>query len=106
MEYMAEDNSREEVQPGQPGKASDEAEQGKHPGGRPLKFKTPDELTAAIEAYFAKCDPHVVERMVETGVDQNGQTILMLRKVMTEQQPYTMSGLARTIGLSRQGLLN
>ena len=27
-----------------------------HPGGRPLKFKTPQELDNAITAYFDKCE--------------------------------------------------
>ena len=28
----------------------------KHPGGRPLKFQSPEELKAGIDKYFADCD--------------------------------------------------
>ena len=77
----------------------------KHPGGRPLKFDTVEKLEIEINAYFAMQDPHLEDRLVESGVNERGETIFMKRKVMTEQKPYTVSGLARHIGLTRQGLL-
>ncbi|MFF6951813.1 terminase small subunit [Streptomyces iakyrus] len=81
-------------------------EDSKHPGGRPLKFQTPEELDLAIQLYFDKCDPHVEKRMIATGVSPNGQTMFEQRDVITEQKPYTMAGLARALGVSRQTLLS
>lgn len=47
--------------------------------GRPVKFKTPEEMQIAIDKYFAECN--------------------------NEKRPITYTGLAYSIGLSRQGLL-
>src|SRR4051794_28649480 len=82
------------------------AEPDSNPVGAPLKFKTKAELDMAIQTYFDECDPHVEERMVATGVNANGETMFATRKILTEQKPYTMSGLARHIGLTRQSLIN
>ena len=77
-----------------------------NPVGRPLKYKTVGDLDMAIQIYFDKQDPHVEEHMVATGVSASGETMFERRKVLTEQKPYTISGLARAIGLTRQSLLN
>src|SRR5687768_352893 len=82
------------------------AEGPKHPGGRPLKFEMVEELDRAINAYFDLCDPHTQRRVVDCGINEKGETIWREREVMTEQQPYTMSGLALAIGMTRQSLLN
>ena len=78
----------------------------KHAGGRPLAYATVNELEQGIKNYFDDCDPHVEKRQVENGFNQRGDTIWMTREVMTEQKPYTMSGLARHMGINRQTLLN
>lgn len=53
----------------------------KHAGGRPLKYKTPEEIQAAIDVFFSECD--------------------------TQEKPYTITGLALALGFtSRQALLN
>ena len=60
------------------------------PGGRPLKFKTVEELQVRIEAYFASCwkeDPLGMEDPV------------MIK-------PFTIAGLAVFLNTSRQTLLN
>ena len=49
----------------------------KHPGGRPRKWKSVEEMQKAIDAYFEENDP-----------------------------PYTVTGLAMALGLTRQGLLD
>lgn len=72
---------------------SERAEE-RNKGGRPLKFKTVDELQVAIDSYFDACDPHLESRLVESGINERGETIFAQRKVMTEQKPYTVSGLA------------
>ncbi|KIS27826.1 hypothetical protein TV39_08810 [Arthrobacter sp. SPG23] len=75
-------------------------------GGRPLKFKNVDELRAAIDSYFDSCDPHLESRLVESGIKERGETILAQRKVMTEQKRYTVSGLARALGITRDTLMS
>lgn len=78
----------------------------KHPGGRPLKYATVAELDLAIQLYFDECDPHVFKHMEASGFNERGETMWKERSIMSEQKPYTMSGLARAIGLSRQSLLD
>lgn len=78
----------------------------KHPGGRPLKYETVEKLDQAIRAYFDSCDPHTERRVVDCGINEKGETIWREREVMTEQKPYTMSGLARALGISRQTILD
>src|SRR3954449_3778725 len=78
----------------------------KRPVGRPLKFHTVEELDLAIQNYFAECDPHTTKALVETGRDSKGNMLFDTRTVLTEQKPYTMSGLARALGISRQALLD
>ncbi len=51
----------------------------KHAGGRPRKWKSPEEMSRAIEAYFATCDE--------------------------KEDPYTVTGLALALGMTRLGLL-
>jgi hypothetical protein len=75
-------------------------------GGRPFKFTDPAALRQAIASYFDSCDPHQEERLVESGVNQHGQTIFATRMIMTRQKPYTTSGLARALGVARNTLLN
>jgi hypothetical protein len=78
----------------------------KRPVGRPLKFETIEQLDLAIQNYFADCDPHTTQALVETGRDSKGNILFDTRAVLTEQKPYTMSGLARALGISRQALLD
>lgn len=77
-----------------------------HAGGRPLKFQTVEELDRAIQNYFAKCDPHEEKALVETGRDSKGNMLHDARNVLTEQKPYTLTGLARAIGVNRGTILN
>lgn len=74
--------------------------------GRPFLFTSPDELKNKIQAYFDMCDPHKEKQLVESGVNKNGDTIFLEREVMTDQQPYTVVGLARALKTNRQTLLN
>lgn len=81
-------------------------EDDKNPVGRPLKFKTVEELDLAANAYFDSCDPHVEKRLVDGGVNQKGETIWLQRAVLTEQKPYTIAGLAVALGINRRTLLD
>jgi hypothetical protein len=67
-------------------------------GGRPAKFNTPDEMQAAIDVYFAECDPHPIKVQFER---TNRKTKLVEVKTETRLShpiPYTMTGLARALG--------
>lgn len=70
-----------------------------------MKFKTVEELDRAIQNYFAKCDPHETQALVETGRDAKGNMLYDTRNILTGQKPYTMTGLGLAVGLSRQALL-
>lgn len=66
------------------------------PAGRPVKFKNVQELQDAIDEYFNWCDNrimHVYSPKAEAVIE------------VINPAPYTMAGLARRIGLSRQGLM-
>ena len=67
----------------------------KHAGGRPRKYKSVQEMSAAIDAYFAGCDVRMVDEITKHGV-------VSVKKPM----PYSMSGLAETIGISRRRLID
>src|SRR5215217_4133653 len=74
-------------------------------GGRPFKFTDADSFKQAVNAYFDACDPHVVDKVVDGGINGQGETIWIKRAVMTAQRPYTLSGLARALGVDRSTLL-
>lgn len=84
---------------------------------RPLKFESVQELQEKIDAYFAECDPHMVESEAWEDLrdkdgtlikDENGYNKLELitRKRMTKQVPYTITGLALALGTTRETLLD
>ncbi len=64
-------------------------------GGRPLLFKTVKELEDVIDEYFKFCDA----RVTEVYVPALGENVTVAKPA-----PYTMSGLARRLGISRQAL--
>ena len=85
--------------------------------GRPRKFKSVTELQRLIDDYFAGCDPHmeeVTEWVQARGKDgkllkdENGLNYLVevTHKVMTKQQPYTITGLALALGTTRETLID
>ena len=67
------------------------------PVRRPLKFKTVKELQKAIDEYFLWCDNRPKKIWLEKSQSE---------AMIADPAPYTMSGLARRIGLSRQGLID
>lgn len=52
----------------------------KHAGGRPLKFKTPEQLQEAINAYYSECE--------------------------IKEKPLSLSGLAEALDIARKTLVN
>lgn len=91
--------------------------------GRPLKFKSVEELEKKIDAYFADCDPHVEEgkewRPVMVKKQRGKETLWIPKKTdipddwrllpymrMTKQKPYTVTGLALWLGTDRELLIS
>jgi hypothetical protein len=71
--------------------------------GRPFgtfKYDNLDDLNNGIEAYFADCDPHPMIYNDEPVYNKDGSPAI------TPQRPYTMSGLALALNVTRQTLLN
>lgn len=66
-------------------------------GSRPLKFKSVAEMQVVIDEYFDWCDARIIK-----GWNNKEEKEF----AYISPAPYTMHGLARRIGLSRQGLLN
>lgn len=73
------------------------------PAGRPLKFQTVKELETKIDKYFDWCDSHVEDRLV-LKLRSNGEQYHTTEKVITEQKPYTIHGLARALDTTRETL--
>lgn len=74
--------------------------------GRPFLFTDPKDLDLKIQNYFDNRDPHIEKRRVENGVNQQGQMTWIEREIMTKQRPYTVTGLARHLGVARTTLNN
>ena len=82
-------------------------------GGRPLKFKNKKVLQEKIDEYFAECDPHIAIRPAM--VFQKNAAGMELRKLskvpgveecVTEQIPYTVTGLAMALDTTRETLMD
>lgn len=67
------------------------------PAGRPLKFKTVEELQKKIDEYYEYCDNRLVQ-----GYDNKTNE----QFAYISPEPYTMSGLAYYLGIDRKTLLN
>lgn len=77
----------------------------KHAGGRPLKIATVEELQAKIDAYFAECDPHIVDGIALVKDEKTNELIEGTIKRFTDQKPYTVTGLAVFLDTSRETLM-
>lgn len=66
-----------------------------HAGGRPPLYNTVEELQKVIDEYFDWCD----DRLVQGWNDKTNTQFAYIKPA-----PYTMSGLARRLGMSRQAL--
>lgn len=64
--------------------------------GRPLVFKTVKELQDKIDEYFVYCDNRTRKKWAD---DKDKEFMI------ADPAPYTMHGLARALGLSRQALM-
>lgn len=68
----------------------------RHPGGRPLKFTSVEELQKRIDEYFEYCDSRVINQVTKQG---DVVPVKMPR-------PYTLSGLACYLDCDRKTLFN
>jgi hypothetical protein len=67
----------------------------KHAGGRPLLFKTPEEMQTKIDTYFKKCEEHK-QKIWKDGI---------LTEIAKPLIP-TIAGLAYELGTDRQTIYN
>ena len=79
-------------------------ETNKHAGGRPPKFKTPEELQEKAEGYFKWCDDNPVRiyRRKNAGASQTadkGSGVKSDEGEMFVPRPYTLDGLALHLGI-------
>lgn len=77
----------------------------KHAGGRPPKYKTKEEIQEKIDNYFESC-----YRPVRIFVKDANKYITLKDEegnIIKEQyRPFTVTGLADALDMSRQSLLN
>jgi len=71
----------------------------KHPGGRPPKYKTPQELHEKVEEYFESC---WFEKITESEDKDTGK--IETSVVRYQQRPYTIAGLAYHLDMTTQAL--
>lgn len=74
-----------------------ELDKPKHPGGRPRKFTSPDDMQSAINNYFESCWQEIE---IEKGEGEN-KTITRIKK---QTRPYTVMGLALALDMCRDTL--
>lgn len=74
----------------------------KNKGGCPPKYKTPEEMQAVIDAYFAECEgDYITDEEGNLMTDKDGHP------VKSKPRPLTITGLALALGFTtRQALLN
>ena len=77
----------------------------KHAGGRPPKFKKPEELQEKAEGYFQYCDTHPIEvwQRKAAAANQsakNGSGVKSDEGTMYIRRPYTLDGLGLWCGIA------
>jgi len=82
----------------------------KHPGGRPLLFKTVKKLQKKIDSYFLSCWDYKRDMFGNRVIDREGKKetkdIKSFGYVMEQVKPFTVSGLAVFLNTSRETLMN
>jgi len=83
--------------------------------GRPLKFKTPEELQEKIDAYFRSCIDYkrdlfggrIIDKEPDGDPDEKGvQRWIKNDYVMEQIKPFTVSGLAAYLETTRDTLMD
>ena len=85
--------------------------EGKHAGGRPLKFESAEELQEKIDLYFKDCDPHIedveiLKDILGSDGKPTGDVEGRITQRITKQKPYTITGLALALDTTRETLLD
>ncbi len=78
----------------------------KHPGGRPPKFKSIEELQTRIDKYFASCWTQKRDKFGNPIYEKDKRGRKTNKKVLVQSIPYTIAGLATTLDMTRQSILN
>lgn len=78
----------------------------KNQGGRPLKFKTAEELDEKIQEYFRSCWTPKLDMFGNQIFVKGEDGKKTGEKVMTQSKPYTLTGLAVYLDCSRDTLYN
>jgi len=85
----------------------------KHPGGRPLKFKSLKELEVKIQAYFDSCFEYHWKDEYYRDEDGNkekdettGKYVKTPVKIREQIRPFTITGLAVALDTTRETLLD
>lgn len=73
-----------------------------HPGGRPPKYNSPEEMQVLIDEYFRDCK---VNRVLDAG-DCQDPILLEDSDVSTDDRHPTVSGLAYALDMSTEGIRN
>ncbi len=73
---------------------------GNENSGRKLKIKSAKKLQERIDEYFASCFKPQVDKYGEPLLDEKGNVVLI------QVRPYTMTGLADSLDISRKTLKN
>lgn len=68
-----------------------------HAGGRPKKFKNPEEMQVEIDKYFESC---FTDKPI---IDKNGDVVGVER---VQVRPYTITGLCIALDTNRETLIN
>ena len=77
----------------------------KHPGGRPPKYEKKEEMQRKIDEYFESC--HRIVMIFDKTIGRHVPAIDGNGNLLKEQyRPYTITGLADALDMSRQSLLN
>jgi hypothetical protein len=73
---------------------------------RPMKFVSVQGLQQRIDEYFGECDPHRSTRSVWVQGVNGTKGYWAEENCITDQKPYTITGLALALDTNRQTLLN
>lgn len=74
--------------------------------GRRFVFTNAEELRLKIKQYFDLQDPHTESKLIESGHNGKGEKMFGTEMIITEQKPYTVTGLARNLGVARSTINN
>jgi len=75
-------------------------------GGRPPKYDSVEELERMIKKYFKSCWTQKVDLYGNLIYIKDKKGKKTNKKVMVQFKPYTLSGIAVTLGIDRDTLLN